>query len=103
MTGSDVNPYLAMAANLASGLYGIEKGLKLEIPATKGNGYRDESNGTLARTLEQSTELMKKSEIARELFGEGFVDHFVRTREWEWAQHLKYVTNWETKRYFEII
>ena len=46
---------------------------------------------------------MKSSPIAKELFGEGFVDHFVRTREWEWRQHLKAVTDWELRRYFEII
>jgi glutamine synthetase len=46
---------------------------------------------------------MKNSPIAKELFGEGFTAHFVATREWEWKQHLKHVTDWEMKRYFEII
>jgi glutamine synthetase len=46
---------------------------------------------------------MKSSEIARELFGEAFVNHFVRTREWECRQYAKAVTDWELKRYFEII
>jgi glutamine synthetase len=46
---------------------------------------------------------MKESEIAKNLLGEEFVDHFTRTREWEWRQSLKYVTDWELRRYFEII
>ncbi|MBS1978059.1 MAG: glutamine synthetase [Bacteroidetes bacterium] len=101
--GSDVNPYLAMAGALASGLYGVKKKLKLRQPATAGNGYLDFTHGKLPTTLEEATRLMKNSDVARELLGEGFVDHFVRTREWEWRQHLKAVTDWEYRRYFEII
>ena len=101
--GSDVNPYLAMAACLAAGLYGIKKKMKLKQPATVGNGYRDYSNGTLPHTLIDATIQMKTSPIAEELFGKAFVDHFVQSREWEWRQHLKAVTDWEYKRYFEII
>ena len=55
------------------------------------------------RTLKEATERMKRSAIARELFGEAFVDHFVRTREWEWRQFLDAVTDWEIRRYVEII
>lgn len=101
--GSDVNPYLAMAAALGAGLYGIKKKLKLKQKATVGNGYADLSNGVLPRTLEEATTRMKQSEVAREIFGDTFVDHFTQTRDWEWRQHLKSVTDWEYKRYFEII
>lgn len=100
--GSDANPYLAMAACLASGLYGVRKKLPLQ-GATTGNGYKDTSHGILPSTLQEATTRMKQSDIAREILGEKFVDHFVRTREWEWRQHLKVVTDWEYKRYFEII
>jgi glutamine synthetase len=103
VVGADVNPYLAMAGCLAAGLYGIRHKLELTQPATTGNGYRDYSNGTLPRTLEEATARMKASDIAKEILGEGFVTHFVQTREWEWKQHLKAVTDWEYKRYFEII
>lgn len=101
--GADANPYLAMAAALASGLYGIRKKMKLKQPATKGNGYTDFSNGTLPRTLEEATHAMSEFAPAKEMFGEEFVDHFVKTRQWEWRQHLKSVTDWEFGRYFEII
>lgn len=101
--GADVNPYLAMGACLASGLYGIRNGLELKQSSVQGNGYLDKSNGTLPGTLYEATEKMKTSAIATELFGEGFVQHFAATREWEWRQHLKSVTDWEYRRYFEII
>ena len=103
VVGSDVNPYLAMAACLASGLYGIMNELSLDVPATVGNGYRDEKNGKLPTNLKEATVKMENSKIARELFGDGFVDHFTKTREWEWRQFSRQVTDWEIKRYFEII
>jgi glutamine synthetase len=46
---------------------------------------------------------MQNSSLAKELFGEAFVDHFTQTRLWEWRQFGKHVTDWELKRYFEII
>lgn len=101
--GADVNPYLAIAASLAAGLYGIKKKMKLKQPATTGNGYLEKSYGTLPYNLYDATQQMKSSSIAKELFGETFTNHFVQSREWEWRQHLKAVTDWEYKRYFEII
>ncbi|HVS98119.1 MAG TPA: glutamine synthetase family protein [Puia sp.] len=102
VVGSDANPYLAMAACLAAGLYGIRQGLRLPAE-TKGNGYSDKRNGVLPRNLWEATQAMKTSPLAAELFGETFVNHFVRTREWEWRQFSQVVTDWELKRYFEII
>jgi glutamine synthetase len=103
VVGSDTNPYLAMAACLASGLYGIRKKLKLQQPATAGNGYKDISNGKFPKSLDEATQIMKASSVAKELFGEPFVQHFTQTREWEVKQFAKVVTDWELKRYFEII
>lgn len=101
--GSDVNPYLAMAGCLAAGLYGIKNKMKLKQAPTPGNGYEDHSNGILPSTLAEATQQMKNSKLAKELLGDKFVAHFTQTREWEWRQHLKAVTDWEYKRYFEII
>jgi glutamine synthetase len=103
VAGSDTNPYLAMAASLASGIYGIQNNLKLDIPASKANAYNDTKNGLLPSNLYEATVQMKQSEIARELFGADFVKHYTDTREWEWRQYSKQVTDWEIKRYFEII
>ena len=103
VVGSDSNPYLAMAACLAAGLYGINNKLKLKIPATVGNGYADKKNGTLPKNLWDATQAMKTSPIAKQLFGAAFVEHFTATRKWEWRQFSKVVTDWELKRYLEII
>jgi len=103
VVGSDTNPYLAMSACLAAGLYGIENNLKLTLPETIGNGYEDAGAGTLPKNLWDATQAMKNSNIPKELFGEAFVNHFVSTREWEWREFSKAVTDWETKRYFEVI
>ena len=73
VVGSDSNPYLAMAACLASGLYGIKNKLTLNSPATIGNGYADKSQGVLHRNLSESAAAMKNSAVAAELFGAGFV------------------------------
>lgn len=101
--GADANPYLSMAAALASGLYGIRHQLKLDTPPTQGNEYENKGNPPLPGDLHKATQAMERSPVAEELFGTDFVDHFVRTREWEWQQFLKAITDWEMKRYFEII
>ncbi|MEO9894210.1 glutamine synthetase family protein [Aurantibacter sp.] len=103
VVGSDTNSYLAMAACLASGLYGIKHKLELTVEPTNGNGYLDFKNGKLPSNLLEAAIKMKNSTIAKEIFGEAFVDHFTYTREWEWKQFAAAVTDWETKRYFEII
>jgi glutamine synthetase len=101
--GSDVNPYLAIAGCLAAGLYGVEKNLELKAQPVVGSAYRDEKTARLPRTLQEATLKMSESKIARELFGDTFVDHFTATRMWEWRQFQDSVTNWELQRYFEII
>ncbi len=103
VSGSDVNPYLAMAASLASGLYGIRNHMKLVQPKTLQNGYEDYSNGKLPANLYEATKAMEESDVATELFGAEFTEHFCATRHWEWRQFGKAVTDWEMKRYFEII
>src|SRR5690606_23844545 len=41
--GADINPYLAVAAAIASGIMGIKQNLKLTLEMVTGNGYRSES------------------------------------------------------------
>lgn len=101
LAGADINPYLAIAASLASGLYGIEHGLDLPEPCAA-NAY-ESSAAPLPRTLESATGALKTSRAARDLLGEEFVDHYVRTRDWEVRQYQRAVTDWELDRYFEII
>jgi glutamine synthetase len=101
--GADMNPYLATAAVLAAGLDGVEKGLKLTTKPITGTNVGAEKIPRAPRTLIETTRIFRESEVARDWFGDDFVDHFAATREWEWRQWLDAVTDWELKRYFEII
>jgi len=101
--GADMNPYLGTAAVLAAGIYGIEKGLKLTAKPIHGTNQGAEDVPRAPRTLIETARNFRNSKIARDFFGDEFVDHFAATREWEWRQWLDAVTDWELKRYFEII
>jgi len=101
--GADINPYLAVAAVISAGLHGVEKGLKLTAPPITGTNQGAENIPRAPRTLIETTRNFQKSAIARDWLGDDFVDHFAATREWEWRQWLDGVTDWEMKRYFEII
>lgn len=101
--GADVNPYLAMAAVIAAGLDGVEKGLKLTAPPITGTNQGAENVPRAPRSLIETTRIFQASEVARDWLGDTFVEHFAATREWEWRKWQDAVTDWELKRYFEII
>jgi glutamine synthetase len=87
--------------SLAAGLWGIQNQVE-PPPMCTGNGY--EANAQpLPRSLKEAVVLLESSERARELLGEDFVDHYVRTRQWEVRQYERAVTNWELERYMELI
>ncbi len=98
-SAADMNPYVAMAAMIATGLHGIEK--KIDPPAPLSDDAAKAKAPRLPRTLREATALLSGSKLARQLVGEDFVDHYVRTREWECRQYEKAVTDWELARYFE--
>ncbi len=101
---ADSNPYLALAAALGSGLYGIEHELE-PYPEIKGNSYAQHHEAELAlpRTLWEAATRLKESKAARSLFGDPFVEHFAASREWEEREFRRHITDWELDRYFEII
>ncbi|MCA9526309.1 MAG: glutamine synthetase, partial [Myxococcales bacterium] len=101
--GADLNPYLGVAAALGAGLWGIEQGLALTDAPVLGNGYAQTGAVRLPRTLAEAADRLEASEVARTLFGDAFIDHYVATRRWEWRRYCQAVTDWELKRYFEII
>ena len=68
-----------------------------------GNNQGAEHIPRAPRSLIETTRIFQKSDIARDFLGDTFVDHFAATRDWEWRQWLDGVTDWEMKRYFEII
>jgi glutamine synthetase len=103
VSGSDVNPYLAVAAALAAGLYGVERKLELRAAPIAGSGYADTASEKLPPNLYEAAVRFRDSTAARELFGDAFVEHYAATRLWEWRQCQKAVSSWELERYFEII
>ena len=101
---ADANPHIALAAALASGLYGIEHELEPAPPVT-GNAYEQEhpTEYSLPASLFEAAGRLRQSQAANELFGQEFVQHYAATREWEEREFRKHVTDWELSRYFEII
>jgi glutamine synthetase len=104
IAAADGNPYLALAAAIGSGLWGIEQGLELG-PPVEGNAYAASlpASSALPATLWDAAQRLRASRAARDLFGDAFVEHFAKTREWEERELRKHVTDWELARYFEII
>lgn len=98
--GSDLNPYLAMAALLAAGIDGIEKKMELE-PAFTGDAYGAKGVREIPRTLRAATEALSGSAMLRDAFGNDVIDHYVRAAEWEQEEYDRRVTDWEVARGFE--
>ena len=70
-------------------------------PPVAGRAYEASGAPPLPRTLRAANEALAASERARQLLGEAFVDHYVRTRDWEVRQYERAVTDWELERTFE--
>jgi glutamine synthetase len=104
VAAADINPYLAIAAALGSGLWGIQHKIEPSEPTT-GNAYEQKHPPERAfpRTLSAAAGRLIASQAARSLFGDVFVDHYAMTRQWEEREFRKAITDWELSRYFEII
>lgn len=104
VAAADINPYVALAAAIGSGVWGIENRIEPE-PVVMGNSYAIQHKPELAlpRSLMEAAGRLKASAPARDLFGDAFVDHYAATREWEEREFRRAITDWEMGRYFEII
>jgi len=100
--GADLNPYLAFAASLAGGLYGIEQRLE-PPPMLKGSAYNDKDAPPLPLSLPEALERFRSSSLARRFFGDAFVDQYIAFRQWEVEKYRRAVTDWERRRYFEMV
>ena len=94
-----MNPYLALAAITAGGLYGIEEGLELE-PEFVGNAYNSDKP-RLPTTLREAAKLFSASSVARKAFGDEVVDHYANMARVELEAFDATVTDWERFRGFE--
>jgi len=97
--GADANPYLALAAMLAGGLYGIEHELELEDELV-GNAYTS-GRPKVPSTLAAARDAFATSEIARATLGDDVVDHYANMAAVELAAFNAAVTDWELFRGFE--
>ena len=104
VAAADINPYLALAAAIGSGLWGIEHAIEPDAPVV-GNAYDKKfaEKRQLPRSLGDAATRLARSKPARALFGHEFVEHYAATREWEEREHRKAITDWQLARYFEII
>ncbi len=95
---------MILSAVIASGLWGIENKAEIES-MVEGNAYEQvfPEHLKLPETLWDAAQRFKQSTIAREYFGEAFVEHFAASREWEEREFRKHISKWELERYFEII
>ncbi|KAF2190438.1 glutamine synthetase/guanido kinase [Zopfia rhizophila CBS 207.26] len=105
--GADTNPHFVLTAILALGWRGISKKMEIGIPPLgKGEDVGGESDQgvRLAKSLKEATErFMAKDSVAREVFGDEFVDHFGGTRQHEIRLWDEAVTDWEVRRYIETV
>jgi glutamine synthetase len=97
--GGDVNPYLAFAALLAAGLYGIENSLELP-PAFEGNAY-EAATDRFPTTLREAIATLADGTMARAAFGDDVVDHYLNYARTEQAVFDRIVTSWERERLYE--
>jgi glutamine synthetase len=97
--GGDVNPYLAIAALVAGGLYGVDNSLELE-PELVGNAYTSGAP-RLPRTIRAAADRFGESEVAKQAFGTRVVEHYRNMAEVELRNFESSVTDWERFRSFE--
>ncbi len=104
VTAADINPYIALSAAVGSGIWGIKNQIEPTEPIS-GNAYEKElaKEFSFPRTLGEAARRLRDSKVAREIFGDVFVEHYSMTREWEESEQLKAITDWQLARYFEII
>lgn len=100
--GADVNPYLVLAAVLASVADGIERGVE-PGPRTDGDAYAGRSREETPSTLGEAAGLLASSDFARAAFGNEVIDHHVQLFGHEWERFCATVTEWERRRYLELI
>jgi glutamine synthetase len=98
--GGDANPYLAFAAVLAAGLYGIDHRIE-PPPEYRGNGYLATQAPRVPRALYEAIAAWEQSQVAREAFGEAVVAHYLNAARVEQSAFDAAVTDWERARYFE--
>jgi glutamine synthetase len=97
--GADLNPYLALASQLAAGIAGIEGKLELE-PEFRGDAYHGQGR-EIPKTLRDAAAALDGSAMLRAAMGDEVIDHYVHAARWEQFEYDRRVTDWEIARGFE--
>ncbi|WP_191630910.1 glutamine synthetase family protein [Pseudomonas fluorescens] len=95
LPGADANPYLAIAASLAAGLHGIEH--ELEPSEAIQGEFEVPDNLSLPCTLHAALERLKRSQLARELFGQEFIEGYIASKTMELTSFFDEITPWERR------
>lgn len=102
LPGADVNPYVVLAATIGAGLWGIENEIDCGEPYS-GDAYTDENLERVPTTMREAIEAFRRSEMAKDIFGERVCRYFIHSAELEAQAYNRAVTDWELNRYFERI
>ena len=92
LAGSDVNPYLVLAASLACGYLGMTEGLEPTEPI-EGSAYGDDHS--LHRHIYAAIDAMRGSEAMRSMLGESFVTLYTALKEHEYREFQEIITPYE--------
>jgi glutamine synthetase len=92
IAGADVNPYLAIAASLASGLLGLEEGLQPGTPEN-GNAYKRPFN--LPGSLSDALDRLERSDRLRAMLGDRFVKIYTAMKRQEYQAYFEVISPWE--------
>jgi len=101
------NPYLALAAMLASGLDGVERKLECGEPVNRNifdMSQREKKRLKIVQlpaSLDEALSFMEKDKLLREALGDHIFDHFIFNKRTEWADYIKEIHNWELERYLD--
>lgn len=98
--GADLNPYLALAGQIAAGIAGIERAAAAP-PAFDGDAYAAETEPAIPATLREAAAALEGSAMLRAAMGDDVIDHYVRAARWEQEEFDRAVTDYEVARGFE--
>jgi glutamine synthetase len=102
------NPYLWLAANIAAGLDGIDRGADPPDPV-EGDPYTADAP-PLPQSLAEAVDELERSVFYRAQFGDPLVDHFVMMKRAELRRYDEAAADdpdggrsaWEMREYFEF-
>ena len=93
ISGSDTNPYLVIAANLAAGYLGIKNKIKPTLETKK--SVFGEKKSSLPKNMEEAILLFEKDEDLAEVFNQKFIRTIAAIRRVEYQAYLKVISSWE--------